>query len=128
MFEIGDLVRIFAPAAGKKKYHLCVCCADKDGVEKFLFINSAKGYKGDFVLDDGAIDCLPPGPTGFTVISCSMVIRYTLKQLNLFRAEKIGEFPRELLSELIEFVEKNKALSGSDRKIVLVGLKYLRDS
>ena len=38
MFDVGDVVEVFAPTAGKKKYHLCVCCANDAGVTQFFFL------------------------------------------------------------------------------------------
>jgi hypothetical protein len=32
VFSVGDIVEVFAPTAGKKKYHLCVCEIDENGI------------------------------------------------------------------------------------------------
>jgi len=96
MFNVGDIVVMYAPTAGKKKYHLCVCEVNEHGVEFFLFINSGSGYAADFVVNDGSIDCLPESPTGNTVVSCSVVIRANQKQLAVYRAKKIGTLSKKI--------------------------------
>ncbi len=80
MFEAGDVVRFFSPTAGKTKYHLCLC-VNQSGKNCFLFLNSRTGYRGDYVLDDGAVPGLPRSQTGNTVVSFSQVIKMDEREL-----------------------------------------------
>lgn len=118
----GDIVHIFAPIAGKKKYHVCVCGLNENGVAQFLFFNSGGGYQADFVLPGDVLDCLPVSPTGKSIISCSIVVRYTANQLKQFDVKVIGKLPNDIGVELIEFLKKNPALNGSEKRAVVNGL------
>jgi hypothetical protein len=128
MFDVGDIVQIYAPTAGKKKYHLCVCCANEDGIEKFLFINSGDGYEADFVVRDQDIDCLPQSPTGKSVISCSLVVRYTQRQLQLYKALRLGELDAAILTELNDFIAQSPALSKETREEVVTSIQAALDA
>lgn len=123
MFEVGEIVEIFAPTAGKKKYHLCVCSANEHGVQGFLFINSGQGYDADFVLDDAQISCLPLSPTGNSVISCSLIVKYTSHQLGVYRARKLGSLDRSIALLLATFIETTRALPKSDRETLAANLR-----
>ena len=122
MFSVGDIAQVFSPVAGKKKYHLCVCCANEHGVERFLFINSGDGYEGDIVVDDKAIGCLPESPTGQSVISCSIVVRYTDDQLKKYNAKKLGELRLDILEKVAKTVSATKALSKEERNPISASL------
>lgn len=115
MFAIGEIAQVYSPIAGKKKFHLCVCCANEHGVERFLFINSGAGYEGDFILDDTEIKCLPDSPTGKSVVSCSLVVRYSSEQLKKYNAKKLGDLDFEILAKLALFFNKTTVLSKEDR-------------
>ena len=119
MFLVGDVVGIFAPPAGKRKYHLCVCCADVNGVEQFLYFNSKAGYEADYVIRDGQIDGLPTSKTGLTVISCSYLVRHSQQQLKTFRAQKIGVLSRAIAIDLAKFVTSTKALNRKQIALVV---------
>lgn len=119
MFQVGDIAMIYSPLAGKKKYHLCVCCANEHGVERFLFINSGAGYQADFVLNDADIGCLPESPTGKSVISCSMVVRFTQEQLKSYGAKKLGDLDWAILGALAVFLEQSPALSREERQPIV---------
>lgn len=122
MFNVGDVVEIFAPTAGKKKYHLCVCCANDAGVVQFFFINSGDGYEADFVLADGQIGDLPESPTGKSVISCSIIVRYTPNQMTLYKAKKIGTIEAGIASDLADFISTSRALPKKDRAGIATAL------
>lgn len=118
MFKVGDVIEMFAPTASKKKYHLCVCGVSDKGVQKFLFINSGTGYEADLCLSDGAISGLPTSPTGATIISCSLLLRYTEEQLKKFKASKIGSIDAKVASQLSEFIVSSRALVKVEREAV----------
>jgi hypothetical protein len=116
MFDVGDIVEMFAPTASKTKYHLCVCGMDENRVASFFFINSGTGYAADFVLQDGQISGLPKSPTGLSVISCSIVIRQNERQMKLYKARKIGRLSKKLSSKLSQFVNETPALPKKQRE------------
>ena len=122
MFVVGEIVQIYAPSAGKTKYHLCVCLANAAGVTRFLFMNSGSGYEGDFILKDAEVPCLPPSPTGESVISCSMVVRYSEKQLALYKAQSLGMLDDALLFQLKEFLRASTVLSKEERGPIVASL------
>lgn len=123
MFAVGDVIEMFAPTASKKKYHLCVCEPSEDGVQRFLFINSGSGYEADLVLEDGEIGGLPASPTGNTIISCSLLLRYNVAQLSKFKAVKIGSLNVDVASKLASFIATSRALVKAERESVAAAMK-----
>lgn len=125
MFAVGDVIEMFSPQAGKTKYHLCVCEIEEGGVAKFFFLNSGSGYEGDFIVRDTEIPCLPPSPTGESVISCSILLRFNEKQLKLWNARKLGELDGGIVARLISFLAVNRALSREDKTTAIANLERL---
>jgi hypothetical protein len=122
MFDPGDIVAIYAPTAGKPKYHLCIIDESADGTAKFFFVNSRKGFEGDFVLKNGDVPCIPANGTGDTAISCSSIVRQTSRQLSLYKAAKIGRLDKKHIRSLIHFLKQNRALAPKDKKVAVEGL------
>ncbi len=116
--KAGDIVRILAPIAGYKKYHFCICLPQNGISGKFLFLNSDPSYKDCLNIDCSKISFLPPSETGFTSISFSIFARYTDEKLNLYEAEVLGEMPREILAEMLEFLKTVKSLPRPDKELV----------
>ena len=114
MFEVGDIVEIFSPIASKKKYHLCVCGLSEVGIRQFFFLNSGDGYEAEFILEDGAIEGLPISPTGKTVISCSLIVKYNQRQLSLYKARKLSTLDKTIAADLRDFVAKSPALTRKE--------------
>lgn len=123
MFSVGEIVQIFSPIASKKKFHVCVCCANEHGVERFLFINSGTGYDADVVVDENEIPCLPESPTGQSVISCSMIVQYSESQLKKFGAKKLGDMNIKLIKLTFEKLQVTKSLSKEERTPIVESLK-----
>lgn len=126
---VGDVVSIFSPQAGYPKYHLCVLEASEDAAACFLFMNSNDGYPGgfvgDFVMPDTAFPFLPPSPTGQSVISCSTVVRFNVRQLELFKADVKGKISPEAAAELLSFVKTVRTLIPREKKMVIASLELL---
>lgn len=116
MLKTGDIVYCYAATVGYPKYHLCICPPDKKDAGLFLFINSEGGYEADFVLQNSDVPCIQKNDTGLTVISCSMLLRLSEKQLNVYDAKKVGELDTKFISLLKEFIENSKALTRSERQ------------
>lgn len=124
-FVPGDIVQIYAPVAGKPKYHLCVCAWAEGSTAQFLYINSNQGYEADYILDCAKVPCIPPSSTGDTVISCNIVARYTDHQLNIYRAQKIGTLDIAVVRDLVAFVEVTPALTRGEKRLIIANLKTL---
>lgn len=119
MFKPGDVVGLHSEVAGKRKYHLCIHVGGG-----FLFLNSPKvrSYAGDLLVDCDEFPFLPATDNGKSVISCSMVLRYTARQLARGKAERLGACSKNLLMTLIREVEASEVLSDEDRDFLLDGL------
>lgn len=128
MPAIGDIVRIFAPVAGKAKYHLCILVGTDGDAHKFIFLNSDPGYDGCYDVDCARVPCLPASRTGRTVFSFTMVVRYTDHQLKLYRAAKLGSLDAAVAAELLGFARTVSALSGTDRRAVLAALRQISNT
>ncbi len=122
MFQIGDIVRLYAPTVGKQKYHLCVCVGAAGAASRFLFLNSEEYFEGIYVVDCTRVDCLPPSRTGKTVFSFNDIPRYNDKQLGLYQATRMGALPRDVAQELIPFVKTVEVLNRADRDMILSAL------
>ncbi len=128
MFSPGDVVEMFSPVAGKKKYHLCLCISEGTGVHNFLFLNSNSGFKGDYILDDGIVPGLPESPTGETIVSFSQVVRMNLNRLTMYKAKRLNCISADLAGELLHFARTTPALSDIDKKLVVRALELLSNS
>jgi hypothetical protein len=119
MFSPGDVVGFWSATAGKHKYHLCI---NQDGL--FLFINSPKRkpYPGDFNVQSDEIPCLPATPEGYSIISCTHLVRQSDPELRKLKAEKYGTIDSKVLLRLIAFVEKTPVLSDEDKDAIIEGL------
>lgn len=110
MIEAGAIVRIFAPQAGYKKYHLCLCAASADSAAKFLFINSDPNFEDLLVVPCERLAMLPRSETGKSCFSFSMVPRFTAKQLELYNAEPLGRVDKAMAKELRAFADTVRSL------------------
>lgn len=124
--EIGNIVEYHNPQAGKKKYHLCVRSCLPDEAACFLFINSKSGYEADCVLPSGSFPCLPPSPTGQSVVSFSLLVRANERQLALFSAVVIGDCPAAVAATLEAFCRDIKSMPRKDHAIVAAALSKMK--
>jgi hypothetical protein len=122
-FSSWDIVEIFAPSAGYDKYHICVEDATADVAGRFLYMNSDSDYESDFPLKCSEIPCLPKSRTGLSVVSCNGLARYNTKQLKLYKAATLGNYPLKHRKPLLEFIENCRALPSGEKKIILAALK-----
>lgn len=128
MFEPGDIVQFYAPQTGYPKYHLCIAKASKEGAAKFLFINSKDGFAGDFTCADKEIPCIPKSKTGKSVVSCSAFVRANEKQLELYKAKKLGRLSNLVARKLEKFIQETKTspLTKKERGEVLTALATVK--
>lgn len=122
MFAVGDIVQIFAPQAGKDKYHLCIRAGDSQAADRFIYLNSDPTFDQTFVVDCVRVPCLPVSKTGKTAFSFALLPQYNTHQLELYKAKKLGELDPVLASELHVFAGKVTTLTAADRKVVLAAL------
>jgi hypothetical protein len=115
----GDVVRIYAPVAGYKKFHFCVCLPTDGAAGKFLYLNSDPEYKDCLVIDCKRIPFLPQSETGVTAISFSVFARYTDEKLQIYGAEVLGRMPDDVLQEMAAFTDTVRSMPKSD----LAGMK-----
>jgi len=122
MFASGDIVRIYAPVAGRNKYHLCIEIGSDDSASKFLYLNSNPNYASCYSVPCERVPCIAPSDTGQTAFSFSMLPRYSAAQLKTYKAEKIGELDSGLAADLLAFAKTLKTLTTSDLLVVTTAL------
>jgi hypothetical protein len=125
MFAIGDIVSIYAPTVGYKKYHLCVHVGTDGTAHQFLFLNSDDRFEGVYSVECERVPCVPRSASGRTAFSFTMLPRYNDKQLKLYGAKKLGVIDPVLATELLEFAEKAVGLTKAEQKIVCAALKSI---
>lgn len=114
----GDVVRIYAPVAGYKKFHFCVCIPGDGAAGRFLYLNSDPNNKDCLVIDCNRIPFLPASETGVTAISFSIAARYTAEKLDLYEAEVLGVMPRDVVEEMVGFIDTVRSMPKPDRAII----------
>lgn len=119
MFSPGDVIGFHSDAAGKHKYHLCI---HQNG--SFLLVNSpkTKPFPGDFNVPSDEISCLPATPEGYSIVSCTLVVKQTEAELKKLKAKKYGRINSKVLIRLIAFVEKTPVLPDEDKEAIIEGL------
>lgn len=91
----------------------------------FLHLNSNAGYRGDCILDDGAVPGLPKSPSGKTVVSFSVIVRMGEDRLQKFAAAKTGEIDGHLAGELAAFVKTTPVLNHAEKAFVVTALERM---
>jgi hypothetical protein len=125
-FVAGDIVEIFAPTVGYKKYHLCLG-QNEAGVLCFIFLNSKGGYESNISFDCRRFPMIKVSDTGTTVASLSLVIMYNEKQLQLYKARKLGEISKDVAIEINDFAASVKTLTKPQKSFVCGRLKGICD-
>lgn len=120
----GEIVHVFAPSVGYRKYHICLG-ANAHGTFLFLFLNSENGYVGDCIFPCAEFPTVPVSDTGETVVSFSMLPRFTEAQLNLHGAQSFGFVAQPVAQKLRDFLDTTKTLSKPDKANVLTALDSL---
>jgi hypothetical protein len=123
-FDLGDIVEIFAPSVGYKKYHLCLGRNEAEA-PCFIFLNSEGGYKSNIEFDCKRFPMIEPSDTGKTVASLSFIIRYNEKQLQLYKANKLGVIIKDVAKEIYEFSKTIKTLTKPEKAFMIERLKTL---
>lgn len=121
----GDIVEIFAPIAGYRKYHLCLILKTDGSAHEFLFLNSDPNYKDCCVVDHRDVPCLPASPTGKTAFSFSMVPRYTTAQLKRYRATVLGHLDPTVVARLRAFAPTVRSLPAAQLSAVISALDQI---
>lgn len=127
IFAIGDILSIFSPLTGYDKYHLCLYVGSDGEAHKFLFLNSDPNYADTFAVACKEIPCLPPSDTGVSVLSFSMIPRYTDKQLRLYKAKVLGRLDSGVAARALEVAQTVKALTRAEKDLVISALRVMQD-
>ena len=127
MFEVGDIVRIFAPQAGHKKYHICIVAGRDGDAHQFLYLNSSPDFEQTYVCDCAKIPCIPKSDTGKTAVTFAVMPRYNDHQLKVYRAEKLGELAPAVALEIIDYAETVTTMTSTEKKIVAAAMKSVSD-
>lgn len=116
MFAVGDVVAFWSTEAKKRKYHLCISFGGH-----YLFINSPKPqpFPGDFVVDCSELPFLTPTPSGKSIISCNLVMRFSASDLIQYDAKRLGAVSPAVLNALIKFVMSTPVLSQDEKSAIL---------
>lgn len=125
MFETGSVVKIFAPQAGYKKYHLCLSLPSDEFAAKFLFINSDPQFDDQFVVPCENLPMIPASETGYSCFSFSMIPRFSAKNLQLYGAENLGRIQLDLARDLRNFADRVRSLSSNDLAFVKLALDHI---
>lgn len=124
----GDIVQIYAPSAGYPKYHICLSGCTADQAAKFLYINSETtgAFVDDRVFPNSSFPCIPPSPSGTSVVSCSAIVPVNRRQLGLFNARVIGRLDPSVARDLEKFVDGHvKSLRRAQKDFVLAALSLV---
>jgi hypothetical protein len=125
MFEIGDIISVYSPVAGKRKYHLCICIGCEEKSFQFLFLNSKNEFKDTFSFPCERVPCIPRSETGITAFSFSMVPRYSVEQLKIFDAKKLGTLSKDVAQELLDKSNDVKSLPRSQLAAIKDALAFI---
>jgi hypothetical protein len=114
----GDVIGFWSDDVQKHKFHLCVCPTGK-----YLFINSPKkrSYPGDFHVPSADVP-LEATPEGYSIISCTHLVKMTDGELARWKATTKGKLPARILRDLVKFVEGLSVLSSKERDAIIDGL------
>lgn len=124
MFSVGDVIELFAPQAGRDKYHLCIC-VNEGAAHQFVYLNSNPDFEGTISFDCDRIPCLPRSKTGKTAFSFAYMPLYTDRQLELYKAKKLGTLDPTVAKDILAFVATVRTLTAKERRIVSAGLKVI---
>lgn len=113
-----------APSVGYRKYHICVG-PNAQGTFLFLFLNSENGYENDCVFPCSAFPELKPSQTGESVVSFSLLPRFTSAQLQLHKAESVGMISITVAQKLRNELEMTKSFSRIDKIFLKAALDSL---
>jgi hypothetical protein len=120
----GDIVLVMAPSVGYRKYHLCLG-QNEAGISLFLFLNSDNGFAGDAVFDCTRFPTVPPSQTGESVVSFSMMPRFSSQQLALYGATLHGTLSQDVAAELVGHCAQVKTLTKYEKQLALAVLSSL---
>ena len=123
MFAIGAILHIDAPIASKKKYNTCFG-QNEYTVTLCLFLNSDRNFEGQLEFVNEDFPELPKTGDGLSMVSHSMVPRYTEENLLLFRARKLGMLKPDAAEKLLDGIQKSGGLlTGGEKRFLIAALR-----
>ena len=122
IFSVGDVIHIDAPVAGKKKYHICLG-QNEVAVTLCLFLNSKNKYANDVVFECSAFPMIPSSSTGLSVVSLSLVPRYSDEKLSLYNAKLLGVISKDVAKKLLQACEGFSPLTKPEKVFAVQALR-----
>ncbi|MDQ3247116.1 MAG: hypothetical protein M3Q52_09570 [Pseudomonadota bacterium] len=119
--QCGEIIFVMAPSVGYRKYHICLG-ANEHGTFLFLFLNSDNGYANDCIFPCSDFPSLAPSSTRQSVVSFSMLPRFTTAQLDLHNAQSFGMIGKPVAQALRTHLESVKSLPRPDKKFAMAAL------
>ncbi len=124
-FAVGDLIELYSPSIGEKKYHV-VLGKGGDAATVCLLLTSEDRFAGTVVFRDSAIPSLPRSETGLAVVSLAALLRYTDQQLKLYSARRLGTLPQAVIPRIGDACGSAcKTLTQAQREFVRQQLQSL---
>lgn len=115
---------MLAPTVGYRKYHICLG-VNEQGTYLFLFLNSENDYQGDCIFPCSAFPTLPPSKTGQSVVSFSMLPRFTGERLTSLGAEVKGRVDKVVAQTLRTHLNTVRTLAKPEKRFVTAALDSL---
>jgi hypothetical protein len=122
--QCGEIVFVLAPSVGYRKYHICLG-PNEHGSFLFLFLNSDDGFIGDCTFTCADFPAVPVSTTGLSVVSFSMVPRFTQAQLDLHGAQSFGPISKAVAATLVQHLAPIKTLTKPEKAFVTAALTSL---
>ena len=115
---------VLAPTVGYRKYHICLG-VNEQGTYLFLFLNSENGYQGDCIFPCSEFPTLPLSKTGKSVVSFSMLPRFTGEKLTSLGAKVKGQVDKAVAQTLRKHLNTVRTLANPEKMFVAAALDSL---
>ncbi len=119
-----EIVFVMAPSVGYRKYHICLGPNDQ-GTFLFLFLNSENEFENDCVFMCSDFPNLEPSRSGESVVSFSVLPRFTAIQLQLHNAVSLGMISKPVAQVLRAYLQTTKSLSRPHKNFAVAALDSL---
>ncbi|MBM2715488.1 hypothetical protein JQK88_30640 [Mesorhizobium caraganae] len=125
-YNPGDIVLFESGAAGKMKFHLCICVQADGDLHSFIYLNSeGAGFRDQFAIDCKRIPELGESRTGQTVFDCPTVHRKSSAKLARLRSKRICVLPKDVAAEFLPFARRITAMIDADKAALIALLESL---
>lgn len=115
--------------APEAKTPSAICLGDNEHIVTMcLFLNSENRFEGNVEFDCARFPMLPESKTKLSVVSLSMLPRYTQRQLQIYNAQKLGELAKDVARELAIACGDIKTLSRPEKAFLIERLTAYANS